>query len=211
MPLQPLFAEVDPGWYADKAGPVDQRLVARAGRSQLGRRLLARTLLQAGAADALLAPRPGHAIPSAVLRWPRARLAALIRDLGVLAYAPLIRAEVGRDSVRRLKRALGSSYLLPLDRTIWNARVEDDVLRRQQQAWTPLMEALRTREDDAALHALFERQGRSELRGWAAQRDRPLGEWVALLHPPEEPGPAHLPEKPVLLLVTHHETKREGP
>lgn len=209
MPLQPLFAEVDPGWYAGGGGALDQRLVQRAGRSQLGRRILARRLMQAGAADALLAPRPGHGVSSAIMRWPRPRLARLIRDLGVLAYAPLIRAEVGRDAVRMLKRALGGSYLLPLDRTIWNARVEDEVLRRLQQAWSPLMAALRAKEDDAALYALFERQGRNELRHWAAHRDRPLGEWVALLHPPEQPGPAHLPEKPVLLLVTHHETKRE--
>ena len=209
MPLQPLFAEVDPGWYADGAGPLDERLLARAGRSRLGRRMLARRLFESGAAHDLLAPRPGHGAPSAVMRWPRPRRRRRSRDLGGRAHAPLIRADAGRDSVRMLKRALGSSYLLPLDRTIWNARVEDDVLRRLQQAWSPLMAALRGREDDAALYALFEQQGRNELRQWAAQRDRPLGEWVALLHPPEQPGPAHLPEKPVLLLVTHHETKRE--
>ena len=211
MSLQTLLAEVDPGWFVHDGEPVDARLLASARRSRLGMRLLARTLLEAGAADALLAPRPGAPTPTAILRWPRAKLARLVRDLGVLAYAPLIRAEVRREPVRRIKKALGGSYLLALDPTIWDARVDRDVQHRLQQEWEALFAHLREQaDDDSALFALLERQGRGELRRWAAQRDRPLGEWAALLHPPEDAARAHLPEKPILLLATHHETRREA-
>lgn len=211
MSLQVLFAEVDPSWYAGRGETVDPRLLARARGSRLGRRLLARMLLEAGTAEALLAPRPGMGTPTALTRWPPAKLGRLVRDLGVLAYAPMIRAEVRREPVRWLKRALGSSYLLPLDPTIWDARVAPEVQRRLQDAWEPLFAGSQGSDGDAALFALFDRQGRSELRHWAALRDPPLGEWVALLHPREDAGPAHLPEKPVLLLATHHETRRDAP
>lgn len=211
MTLQALLSEVDPGWFARNGEPLDARLLASARRSRLGLRLLARTLLEAGAAEALLAPRPGAPTPTAILRWPRAKLGRLMRDLGVLAYAPLIRSEVRREPVRRIKKALGGSYLLALDPTIWDARVDRHVHDRLRREWDALFAGLLERpEDDTALFGMLERQGRSELRRWAAQRDRPLGEWVALLHPPEEPLPAHLPEKPVLLLATHHETRREA-
>ncbi len=211
MSLQAVLAEVDPGWFAHEGEPLDARLLASARRSRLGMRLLGRALLQAGAADALFAPRPGAATPTAVLRWPRAKLGRLVRDLGVLAYAPLIRAEVRREPVRRLKKALGGSYLLALDPTIWDARVDPQVQSRLRREWDSLfVHLLDQPADDAPLFELLERQGRAELRRWAAQRDRPLGEWVALLHPPEEPVPGHLPEKPVLLLATHHETRREA-
>lgn len=210
MSLQALLAEVDPSWFARAGGAIDPRLLASARRSRLGRRLLARTLLDAGAAGALLAPRPGASTPTAVTRWPRAKLARLARDLGVLAYAPMIRAEVRREPVRWLKRALGGSYLLPLDPTIWDAKVAPEVHRRLQLQWEPMFADAQAR-DDAALQALFDRQGRGELRRWAALRDAPLGEWTALLHPREEAAPGHLPEKPVLLLATHHETRRDAP
>lgn len=210
MSLQALLAEVDPSWFASGGVALDQRLLAPARRSRLGRRLLARILFENGAGGALLAPRPGASTPTAVIRWPRAKLARLVRDLGVLAYAPVIRAEVRRDPVRRLKRALGGSYLLPLDPTIWDAKVEPEVLRRLQAQWEPMLGAAQAQDDDALL-ALFDRQGRGELRRWAGRRDAPLGEWAALLHPREEAAPGHLPEKPVLLLATHHETRRESP
>lgn len=211
MSLQALLAEVDPGWFVREGEALDARLLAAARRSRLGVRLLARTLLEAGAADALLAPRPGAPTPTAVLRWPRAKLGRLVRDLGVLAYAPLIRAEVRREPVRRLKQAIGGSYLLALDPTIWDARVDAEVQQRLQREWNVVFARPGEQpNDDSALFALLERQGRGELRRWAAQRDRPLGEWTALLHPPEEPAPGHLPEKPILLLATHHETRREA-
>src|SRR5699024_3230731 len=149
--------------------PLDARLLAPARRSRLGRRILARVLLEAGAAAALLEPRPGAAAPTAIMRWPRAKLGGLVRDLGVLAYAPLIRAEVRREPVRRLKKALGGSYLLPLDPTIWDARVEPEVYRRLQAEWEPMLDRVHEQADDAQMYALFDRQGRSELRHWAAQ------------------------------------------
>jgi hypothetical protein len=132
-------------------------------------------------------------------------MACLVRDLGVLAHAPVIRAEVRREPVRRLRRLLGNSYLLALDPTVWDAAVERDVQARLSANWERLLQET----DDARLLALFDGQGRSELRGWAAQRDPALGEWVALLHESETAGPAHLPEKPVLLLCTHHESRPE--
>lgn len=210
MFLQELFAGVDPSWYAARGEALDPRLLARARGSRLGRRLLARMLLEAGTAAALLAPRPGTGSPTTLTRWPAAKLGRLVRDLGVLAYAPMIRAEVRREPVRRLKRTLGGSYLLPLDPTIWDAKIAPEVQRRLQAAWEPLLAGPQA-SDDAALYALLDRQGRSELRHWAALRDAPLGEWVALLHPREDAGQAHLPEKPVLLLTTHHETRRDAP
>lgn len=211
MSLQALLSEVHPGWFTRSGEPLDARLLGPARRTRLGKRLLARELLARGVADALLAPRPGSPTPTAILRWPRTKLGRLVRDLGVLAYAPLIRAEVRREPVRRIKKALGGSYLLALDPTIWDGRVERDVHFRLQQQWETLFAHLREQpEDDAALFALLDRQGRGELRRWAARRDRPLGEWLTLLHPPEEAVPGHLPEKPVLLLATHHETRREA-
>ncbi len=211
MSLQAVLADVDPGWFARTGESLDPRLLASARRSRLGSRLLARMLLEAGAADALLAPRPGGATPTAILRWPRSKLNRLVRDLGVLAYAPLIRAEVRREPVRRIKKALGGSYLLALDPTIWDARVDRHVHDRLRGEWDALFAQLAGQpEDDSPLFAVLERQGRAELRRWAAERDRPLGEWVALQHPPEELVRGHLPEKPVLLLATHHETRREA-
>lgn len=206
MPLQALLAEVHPSWYVRSGeAPLEPRLVDAARRSVLGRRLLARALLASGSGDALLAPRPGRGLPTAITRWPPARMARLVRDLGVLAHAPVIRAEVRREPVGRLRRLLGNSYLLALDPTVWDAAVERDVQARLSANW----ERLLRETDDARLLALFDGQGRSELRGWAAQRDPALGEWVALLHECETAGPAHLPEKPVLLLCTHHESRPE--
>lgn len=209
MSLQALLAEVDPSWFARGGEPLDPSLLGPARRSPLGRRLLARTLLDTGSAGALLAPRPGAPTPTAVTRWPRARLARLVRDLGVLAYAPVIRAEVRREPVRRLKQALGSSYLLPLDPSVWDARVTPEVQRALQNQWERVLDQTLQGNDDQPLHALFDRQGRGELRRWAAQRDAPLGEWAALLHPREDACPGHLPEKPVLVVATHHETRKE--
>ena len=211
MSLQGLLAEVDPGWFVCQGEALDARLLGPARRSPLGRRLLARTLLEGDTAGPLLAPRPGAPTPTAILRWPRAKLGRLVRDLGVLAYAPVIRAEVRRDPVRRIKNALGGSYLLALDPSIWDARVEREVHDRLQRQWEALFTRLAAQPgDDTPLFELLERQGRGELRRWAAQRDRALGEWAALLYPPEDPAEGHLPEKPVLLLATHHETRREA-
>ena len=82
MPLQALLTQVDPGWYSRTGEPLDPRLLAAARRSRLGLRLLARTLLRDGGAEELLAPRPGATTPTAILRWPRAKLGRLVRDLG---------------------------------------------------------------------------------------------------------------------------------
>lgn len=206
MALQALLAEIDPGWFAINGEPAPDALLSRARRSPLGRRLLARGLLEDGVAGALFAPRPDHDPATLATRWPKARIGRLARDLGVLAYAPVIRGEIRREPVRRLKRALGNSYLLALDPTVWDARVPADTARRlaqaMEQAWLK-----GGPDDDAPLHALFSAQGRAELRAWAAQRDAALGEWTALLHPREPDLPTHLPEKPVLLLCTHHETR----
>lgn len=204
MALQALLSEVDPGWYSagDEAPP--RELLERARASTLGRRMLARWLA-ADAAPALFAPR--HADDAAagtmVTRWTRTRLVAMVRDAGILAHAPAIRAEVGRDAVRRLRALLGNSYLLALDRGVWDGQVD---ARAQGQLSTALRQALAA-GDDAALLWLFERQGRSELRHWATRRDPLLADWIALLHPREALVATHLPEKPLLRVVTHHESR----
>lgn len=220
MSLQALLAEVDPGWYAAEAGGdgFDVALLARAGNSALGRRMLARALA-IDAAPALLAPVPGRnasgrsvgdngpdrGLNATVAQWSRTQLAALVRDAGVLAYAPAIRAEVRRDPVRRLKRALGNSYLLALDQTVWDGRVDATLVARLS---TEFGEALAAdpRHDDR-LYTMFDAQGRGELHAWASKRDPALADWTRLLHPRETPRAAHLPEKPMLRVYTHHETR----
>lgn len=207
MSLQTVLAEVEPGWYAGEDGDApDPALIRRARASALGERILARWLL-ATHAEALLAPQPQREIGTAAVRWPRSRLQPFLRDLGVLSMAPAIRAEIGRDAVRRLKQWLGNSYLLALDRTVWDGRVPADVL---MQLGAELAAALKAEADDGAvpsgarLHALLERRGRAELRAWAAEHDAALGEWTLLLHPREDDAPAVLPAKQVQLLHEHH-------
>lgn len=215
MTLHALLAEVDPGWYAAESDgdAFDPALITRARNSALGRRVLAR-LLASNAASALLAPvavrnagdnGPERNVIATVAQWPRAQLAALVRDVGVLAYAPAVRAEVRRDPVRRLKRALGNSYLLALDQTVWDGRVDATLVARLS---TEFGEALATDpKHDDLLYAMFDAQGRGELRAWAAKRDPALADWTSLLHPREAPRAAHLPEKPMLRVYTHHETR----
>jgi hypothetical protein len=211
MTLQALLSEVDPGWYAadaDAAAP-DARLLARAQTSALGQRLLARWLA-ADAASTLLAPTPDHGKGHAAItsQWSRAQLAALVRDVGVLAYAPAIRAEIRRDPVRRLKRALGNSYLLALDQTVWDGRIDATLLARMS---TEFGEALAADpKHDDRLHAMFDAQGRGELHAWALIRNPALADWTALLHPRETPRAAHLPEKPMLRVYTHHELRAKA-
>jgi len=210
--LQAVLAEIDPGWFAvaDDAGidqaAVDQArlepaLLARARVSALGERLLARWLV-AGPAAALLAPTPQREVGATALRWPRAKLQRLWRDLGVLGLAPAIRAEVGRNPVRRLKQALGNSYLLALDRSVWDGRVASETVQVMAAAMHAAL-AVQSEGHDA-LYALFDRQGRSELQAWGAEHDPALGEWTMLLHPRAPVLPNYLPAAQVQLLIEHH-------
>ncbi|WP_394002216.1 hypothetical protein ACF3M1_15725 [Luteimonas sp. WGS1318] len=205
MSLQILLAEVDPAWHGRGADAPDADLRARAAGSALGRRLLARALAD-GPAVRLLAPSPDAASTRTLMRrWNRRRLAALQRDLGTLAYAPAIRAEIGREPVRRLKAALGNGYLLALDRSVWDGKADGAV---QAQLAAALADVLgRPGELEAALFPLLDLQGRAELQAWAAQRDPALAEWARLLDPPADLPPAHLPEKPVLVVHTHHQSR----
>lgn len=203
MALQTLLAEVDPSWYDD----LEPALLSQARESPLGRRLLARWLA-AGAASTLLAPAPGAGPLDVVARWPRAGVAALTRDLGALAYAPAIRAEVRREPVRRLKQALGNSYLLALDNTVWNGRVDPAIARRLAAELDRALAADAAGEDDSALYALLDRQGRAELNEWADGHERALSEWARLLQPSGAGlDPAHLPEKPFLRVYAHHQSR----
>lgn len=202
MGLQGLLADVHPAWY----GEVDPALLARVHGSRLCQRLLARWLA-AGAAPHLFAPTP-QGIALVASRWPRARLAALIRDLGALAFAPAIRAEIRREPVRRLRHMLGSSYLLALDQSIWDGRVAAGVGKRLTGELHAALEGDPGRNE--ILLAILDRQGRNEVRA-AAERDDPaLGEWLTLLHPSEVPGASHLPEKPATMLFTHHAARAEA-
>ena len=206
MSLQAVFAEIHPDWYRKagddgrEAAPFDDALLRQARDSALGRRMLARWLLR-DIGGQLLAPRPDGATAAPVVRWPRARLAALLRDLGALAFAPAIRAEVRREPVRQLRRALGNSYLLALDKQVWDGKVEPSVAAGLRAA---LAGALPGGQDDSALHALFDHHGRGELLAWAAQADPALAEWLRLQYPPETPAEAHLPQPQVRFLHDHH-------
>jgi hypothetical protein len=143
------------------------------------------------------------------MRWPRARLAALARDLGALAFAPAIRAEVRREPVRRLRHVLGNSYLLALDRSVWDGRVDAAVGKRLVAELDATL-GIAGHEDE--LLALLDRQGRSEVREAATRNgDRGLGEWLALLYPREPAGTGHLPDGPATMLFTHHLARPEAP
>ncbi|HVI59408.1 MAG TPA: hypothetical protein VM619_11150 [Luteimonas sp.] len=213
MGLQAVFAGIHPDWYAraDAAAhgeaahaahdAFDDELLQRARDSALGRRLLARWLMREADCGELFAPRPDGAIAAVVLRWPRERLDALARDVGVLACAPAIRAEVQREPVRQLRRALGNSYLLALDKQVWNGRLGPQF---SEPLFPALAAALADPRGDVALHALFDRHGRAELQAWAARHDPALAQWLVLQHP-REPRPAtHLPEAQVRFLHDHH-------
>lgn len=211
MPLQALLADVHPAWYAGGEGEAgfDPQLVARARASALGQRLLARTL-PPSTMDGLLAPRPGGGTHlSTQRRWPRERLLALVRDLGVLAYAPVIRAEVRREPVRWLRKVLGNSYLLALDRTVWDGRIDRAVQARLSSEWEALVGDPRFLSDPALLGALLDRQGDGELRAWAARRNRPLADWILLMRGDGAACATHLPEKAVLRVASHHENHDE--
>lgn len=203
MALQALLGELHPGWLT---GPdLDADMVARAATSRLGRRLLLRAL-PAGALDGLFAPAPGAGTALAIRqRWPRARLQPLVRDLGVLAYAPVIRGEVRREPVRWLRRNLGNSYLLALDRSVWDGRVDSAIHARLSAHWESLLADPEFLSDPGVLDAALDRQGRGELLAWALRRNRPLACWLQLQHAPEDVAPAHLPEKALLVVVSHHE------
>jgi len=201
--LDALLAEVDPRWHGAGDDGFDTALLQRARASRLGRRLLAGALAEGPAAH-LLAPAP-DGFGGLIERWSRARLDALHRDLGILAYAPVIRAEVRRDAVKRLKAALGNGYLLALDRSIWDAKVPPDVQARLAGS---LSDVLAAGDDiDARLAVLFEHQGRAELQAWASQREPALADWARLLHGPDALPTAHLPEKPLLVVHTHHQNR----
>ena len=201
MGLHGVLAEIHPGWYGD----VDPALLQRAQASGIGRRLLARWLA-ADIAPRLFAPSP-QGLANVAARWPRVRLAALARDLGTLAFAPAIRAEVRREPVRRLRHVLGNGYLLALDQSVWDGRVSAAIGKRLK---TELGAALGSDAGDHAnLLALFDRQGRNEVRAAAVRNDAArdeaaLGEWLMLLHPQEAAAEAYLPEKPVTMLFMHH-------
>lgn len=205
MSLDALLAEVDPRWHRAGDEEFDAGLLSRARASRLGRRLLVGALAEGPAAH-LLAPAP-DGFAGLIERWSRARLDALHRDLGILAYAPVIRAEVRREAVKQLKAALGNGYLLALDRSIWDAKVGTDVQARLASSLGEVLGAGEGVDVDARLAERFERQGRAELQAWATQREPTLADWARLLHAPEALPPAHLPEKPLLVVHTHHQNR----
>jgi hypothetical protein len=136
---------------------------------------------------------------------------ALMRDLGALAFAPAIRAEVRREPVRRLKQALGNSYLLALDNTVWNGRVDPEAARRLAAELAQALAADAASEDHTALYALLDRQGHAELIEWAGSHERALGEWARLLQPRDAAlDQARLPEKAVQRVYAHHQSRRNA-
>lgn len=204
--LQTVLAEIEPAWLtAEPAQPIPFDLLARARSSALGERILARWLL-AGHGAALLAPNPQREVGLEAVQWPRPRLAPLIRDTGILALAPAIRAEVGRDAVRQLKSALGSGYLLALDRTIWDGRPVNPPAAIKL-AERMMLALRRSTASFVPLHALLDHQGRCELRHWGMQHNPAFGQWVALAHAPEQELPTMLPPAQVELLYRHHADK----
>ncbi len=178
-----LLAGVDPSWFADVA----PELCAQALRAPRARRWLLRGL--DAPAPNLLAPSRRSNAYDVVAAWPRARLAAVRRQLGALAYAPAIRTVVQRDPVQRLKKLLEGDYRLALDDGLWDARIDAELSAR---LWQALVGAL---HDDTELSTLLHRQGQAELCAWALPRDRALAEWATLTEPrASDEARAHLPE-----------------
>lgn len=195
--LRAVLAETDVSWLAD----FDPSLIAPARDSVLGRRLMARTLAE-GAAATLLAPSPKPVLTRVLKQWPSEKLQSLVLNLGVLAFAPVIRAEVARETVRRLKHALDKRYLLALDRQVWDGEVPREL---QQRLHAAMHTAIADAEGATALLALLSRQGRAELRDWANPRDSALIEWLALLHSRSDHTPTpHLPPSAVQRLYAIH-------
>ncbi|MEH6422404.1 hypothetical protein [Pseudomonas sp. CGJS7] len=203
--LRTILAGIDPSWHGTGNDRIAPELLNAARDSAIGRRLLARWLA-ATDAPALLAPQPGAGFGAAAVRWPRERVARLVRDLGALAYAPAIRAEVRREPVRRLKSALDNSYLLALDSLVWDGKVQATL---GAQLAAEIDHALRASDSDQPLFDLLDRRGRAELRLWAERRDPGLADWSRLLLPRGsfDNAPAlvaHLPPEVVERLHTHH-------
>lgn len=195
MRVRTLLVETKPAWFG-----VDGALLAHAQQSALGRRMLSRWLQ--AKAPALLAPSPDGAALTTVTAWPRARLQRLIRDLGTLAFAPAIRAEVRREPVRWLKALLGDGYALALDRSLWDGTLDGEAEARVARE---LREALASQ--DLARQSLLpriDRQGRAELDAWCREHAPALDEWSRLLHEPETLPPAHLPPALVARAHAHH-------
>lgn len=195
MTLQTLLAEARPPWFG-----VGDPLLAAARDSALGRRLLATWL--AAEAPALLAPAPEAGRLAVVSAWPRARLQRLVRDLGILAFAPAIRAEVRREPVRWMKMLLGGGYALALDREVWDGNVDAPTAKRLARE---LREALASHDlAHDVLLVRIDRQGRAELQAWASRNAPALGDWCRVLHEPELLPPAHLPDAVAARAHAHH-------
>lgn len=194
--LRTLLTELDPHWLDG----VDQALLPAGRESRLGRQVILRCLARAPV-TALFAPSPEPALERMAATWPRIRLDAFQRNLGILAFAPAIRAEIGREPVRRLKEALGKRYLLALDRQVWDGQVPPALLARLQAR---LAEALAGPDPAAGLLAMLARQGRAELRHWGATHEPALADWALLLNPADPALRAHLPAGAVARLHAHH-------
>lgn len=209
MSLQALLREVDPCWYigADGSGDaLEPAIVVKAQSSPLGRRMLARWLVR-HAAPSLLAPSPDGGTPAVVSRWTRPRLLGLVRDVGALAFAPAVRAEVRRDHVAQLKRCFGNGYLLALDNAIWDAKVAPKLMASLGERLESAAARAKTAGKPAPIHELLDVQGRAELTQWAQGRDPALADWVVLQSPREPSLTTALPEKQMLFLLTHHEAR----
>ena len=147
----------------------------------------------------------GGAAALALLFGRKRRWIRLLR-LGI-ALAPVIRGEVRREPVRWLRKVLGNGYLLAIDRTVWDARVDHAVHARLAADWQALSAHPAFLVDAAPLSALLDQQGRSELEAWAGSRNPALAEWARLLHGEAPPRQAYLPDKALLRVLTHHENR----
>ncbi len=128
-----VAGEVDAGWLSDWP----PALVRRARASRLGRRLIAERLAET------IAPRlfGGHPAPSAATlakhAWiylPRAGLSAAIMEVGALSLSPAIHRVVARESVNRLRSALGD----PRYRRAISVPVSSASDRQVRAAWLAL-------------------------------------------------------------------------
>jgi len=173
------------GAHAERFGDAPPLLVERARASRLGRRMLVRRLERESpllfaldaANDCEWIPR--H--PWALFSGERLRGAAF--DLGALAFAPALRAKVGRDEVLTLREAIGAARLsFVLSSDPWQRAVPEAV---RHCAVTGLARVL---DDAAALADLVRHRGRIELYAYSASLNPMLGERVKLAFAPLPAG-----------------------
>ena len=118
--------------------------------------------------------RVGQLLHSARLVDSRILTTLIERQLKAL-FPPRFRQQI-------LLKLLGNSYMLALDRSIWDGKVAPALEQRLSSSLGVVVASTTNRDDD--IWELLELQGLQELRHWGATQEPELGEWAKLMAPP---------------------------